>query len=439
MVQASHLVLAEPHRRKANYAVCGLSPSDAVISLSELRDRLDDPVASGWKQKAPGHIVFLHGIAAESVPAIAEEVMTAAIRLQEEFGVQTYLLVGNLKVAADGLEALYRKCRAAGVFFVKFTDTAPQFTQDKDGAVFIEFADEITNQRFSLQPELTVVDETIEPSETLARIAEQLHLELDEKGFAQGDNVHRWTVGTNRRGVLAVGPARAPLSALEQESEADNAAAVIARGPGRTADDRARIDPGLCIRCLTCFRLCPYQAVRITEKERVEVMAEACERCGICAAECPRTAIRIPGLGKDELIAPKAQDVEAPVAITAFCCARSAAPAAQLARRMGLSLPKGLTLVEVPCAGTVSLEHLMAAFACGAKGVLVLSCHGDNCHSGQGNVLARRRMELLASRLAGFGVDPKRLAVQTLASNMGVEFARAVGDFAEGLKEREKG
>jgi coenzyme F420-reducing hydrogenase delta subunit/Pyruvate/2-oxoacid:ferredoxin oxidoreductase delta subunit len=283
------------------------------------------------------------------------------------------------------------------------------------------------------------VDETIEPAENLARLAGLLDLELDPNGFAQADNVHRWTVGTNRRGVLAVGPARAALPGRDQESEALNAAAVIARGTGKTADDRARIDPGLCIRCLTCFRLCPYEAVRITEKERVEIMAEACERCGICAAECPRTAIQIPGLGKDELIEKEAKAVGAPLSITAFCCARSAEPANRLARRMGIAMPEGLTVVEVPCAGTVSLEHLMAAFARGADGVMVLSCHTDNCHSSRGNALARQRVELLASRLAGFGVDAKRLAVHSLASNMGVEFVRAVGDFREGLKERERG
>jgi coenzyme F420-reducing hydrogenase delta subunit/ferredoxin len=283
---------------------------------------------------------------------------------------------------------------------------------------------------------LTVVDETIRPAKTLSRMARVLDLEMDENGFAQADNVHRWTVGTNRRGVLAVGPARDALSGLDQRSEADNAAAVIAKGPGTPPDDRARIEPGLCIRCLTCFRLCPYEAVRITEKERVEIMADACERCGICAAECPRTAIRIPGLGKEELIGERGNAGEAPVSITVFCCSRSAEPAARLARRMGLAMPAGLTVVEVPCAGTVSTEHLMAAFSRGADGVLVLSCHKDNCHSREGNRLASERAELLSKRFSALGVDPKRLAVRSLASNMGVEFARALEEFAKALPER---
>jgi coenzyme F420-reducing hydrogenase delta subunit/NAD-dependent dihydropyrimidine dehydrogenase PreA subunit len=438
MVQASHLVIAEPDRRVANFAVYGIAHSDAVISLSDMNTLLAGPAALGRPAKSPSHFAFLHGIAAESTPVIAEEVMTAATRLQIEFGVQAYVLVGNLKVAGSGLEALYRKSKEAGVFYVKFTDTAPDIRQEDDGNVVIEFADEITRRRFSLRPDLTVVDETIRPSKTLDRLARLLNLETDENGFAQADNVHRWTVDTNRRGVFSIGPARALLSEEEQQTDAAGAVARVARGPAIAGKDRARIEPGRCIRCLTCFRLCPYDAIRITAAERVEVMAEACERCGICAAECPRSAIRIPGIGKDELIAGNRTAGDAPVSITAFCCARSAEPAAKLARCIGLSMPGELTTIEVPCAGAVSLEHLMAAFSRGADGVMVLSCHEDNCHSRQGNVLARERVELLASRLAGFGVDPNRLAVRTLASNMGVEFAEAVLDFEKNLGEMRK-
>ena len=161
-------------------------------------------------------------------------------------------------------------------------------------------------------------------------------------------------------------------------------------------------------------------------------MAEACERCGICAAECPRTAIRIPGLGTAELLTGDAPHTD-PVSITAFCCSRSAAPAGELARRSGHAVTDGVRIVEVPCAGTVSLAHLMTAFSRGADGVLVLSCHEDNCHSSRGNALARQRVELLASRLAGFGLDPKRIAVRTLASNMGHEFAEAVQTFDKAI------
>ena len=433
VIEAAGLVVAEPGLRRANFASYDLTPGDAVISLSDLKTWLEDPAGMTRGGSSFKHLVLLHGIATESVPAVAEEVMSAAIRLQQEFGVQTYVLTGNLKVAGNGLEALYRKSKEAGVFYVKFTDTAPVIRQENDGSVILEFVDEFTWQRFSLRPDLTVVDENLEPSEMLSSLARMLDLELDVRGFAQADNVHRWTVETNRRGIFSAGTARAVLAEEERRLDASNAAARIARGRGALEEDRARIDQGLCIRCLTCFRLCPHRAIRITEAERVEVMAEACERCGICAAECPRTAITIPGLTRDELLREASAPSTAPVRITAFCCSRSAAPAGDTARRMAGSLPEGLTIVEVPCAGTISLSQLMHAFARGADGVVVLSCHPDNCHSRKGNMLARQRVELLKDRLSGLGFDPQRLFYGTLASNMGVEFAEAVEAFEKML------
>ena len=102
---------------------------------------------------------------------------------------------------------------------------------------------------------------------------------------------------------------------------------------------------------------------------------------------------------------------------------------------MGRDLPAGLDIVEVPCAGTVSLSHLMNAFAQGADGVMVLSCHPDNCHSREGNMLAKQRVELLRSRLGEIGFDPRSLSIRTLASNMGVEFGKAVEAFEKVLTE----
>ena len=90
-------------------------------------------------------------------------------------------------------------------------------------------------------------------------------------------------------------------------------------------------------------------------------------------------------------------------------------------------------LVPVPCAGSISLSHLLAAFSGGADGVLVLSCHPGNCHSEHGNTRARERTEQVATILPQVGIDAARLAYATLAANMGFEFAETVNRFAQTL------
>ncbi len=322
--------------------------------------------------------------------------------------------------------------------FFKFDRALPRFRQAPDGSLAIEFEDPVMGEPCRLRPDLCIVDEKIVPSPRLARWAAILELETGPDGFLQTDNVHRRTVYTPRKGVLAVGPARCVQAPDGHFLDARNAALVVhglLNPAGERPLARAEIDPGHCIRCLTCYRLCPYRAIEVAR--RVAVAPDACEGCGICAAECPRGAIRIEGLSRPELLArcipvgPR-REASAP-RMTAFCCSRSAAPAAREAACAGYRVPPGLCVVEVPCGGAVSLDHLLGAFQENADGVLVLTCHTDNCHSERGNLHARARAALLSDRLAAVGVDPRRLLAASLAANMGRQFADIASDFETAL------
>ena len=77
----------------------------------------------------------------------------------------------------------------------------------------------------------------------------------------------------------------------------------------------------------------------------------------------------------------------------------------------------------------------MAAFQHGADGVLVLTCHEGNCHSERGNMLAARRTAHLKQVLEQIGIDPNRLLLKTLASNMAAEFAETAGQFEKQIAE----
>ncbi|MEJ2166772.1 MAG: hydrogenase iron-sulfur subunit, partial [Desulfobacterales bacterium] len=356
--------------------------------------------------------------------------------LQNLPGVRTFVLTTNLKVAGNGLEALYHRAKTAGVLFVKFSATRPRIDQAQDGSATFLFTDEASGSMLRLQSDVTVVDESIVPSEELQHLSRILELDTDEAGFLQTANVHRWPVFTNRRGILAAGPARAVLMPDEIKADAAAAAGAVL---GRTwepeaAQVTAEIESGKCVRCLTCYRLCPHRAIQ--KAARITVAPEACAGCGICAAECPRGAISLGESGAPfarELDQFTARESNADLRFLAFCCSRSAGRAAELAESLNLKLPAGLKVVEVPCAGALSVRHLLAALAGGAEGVMVLSCHAGNCHSEQGNILARQRAALICEQLHRMGWDPERAQFQTLAANMAVEFADTVQRFEQNL------
>jgi quinone-modifying oxidoreductase, subunit QmoB len=187
--------------------------------------------------------------------------------------------------------------------------------------------------------------------------------------------------------------------------------------------------------------VCPYRAVSLNT--RPEITAAACEACGICAAECPREAIRIPGLERHELLARVAAGrpadcVDRPY-IAAFCCRRSAGVAARAALGERRGWDATINVIEVPCAGSLGPELMLSAFRQGADGVLVLTCHEDNCHSRQGNRFARMRAEQAAAFLKASGALEQRLMFKTLAANMVKEFVDIATEFSSTLRELDNG
>lgn len=55
----------------------------------------------------------------------------------------------------------------------------------------------------------------------------------------------------------------------------------------------ARVDPGKCVACLTCVRLCPFAAPHIMDKGYVVIDPDLCKACGICIKACPAEAINL--------------------------------------------------------------------------------------------------------------------------------------------------
>jgi len=428
------IVIAEDAVHESCFTEYGLKPSANVISLSNYKALASDGTS--------GSIVFLVGLAKESNPVITRHVMSTALETKAALQGNVYILTRNLKVADNGLEALYRDTKDAGVTYLKFTDNTPVFEQSESGNVTIAFEDGYTRESFFLTPDLLVVDETIQPASYLSVLADILNLHTDLNGFIQRGNVHRVGVLTNRRGIFAAGPSRGAGPLPMQLTDADDVSLTIAQdhhAGDQPAASVAEISLRRCVRCLTCLRLCPYGAIQLNT--RVDIMPTACEGCGLCRAECPQQAIFLDPFEQEKLINQSnieiiqdAVTATPPPHIVAFCCSRSAVQAGHMAAWMGCETSPGLKIIEVPCAGGISIRHILGAFERGVDGVLVLTCHTGNCHSEYGNRYAHARVTQLQEMLQSIGINSDRLAIRTLASNMGFEFAEIINQFERVLK-----
>jgi heterodisulfide reductase subunit C len=65
----------------------------------------------------------------------------------------------------------------------------------------------------------------------------------------------------------------------------------------------AWVERELCVSCLTCVRVCPWEIPRLDEQGVAAIDARGCRACGICVAECPAQAIRLNQSEDERLIA----------------------------------------------------------------------------------------------------------------------------------------
>ncbi len=435
------IVLAEDDNRSPNNVPYGLEPNPRVMSISALEKKMRQ-ASTQELFDANARVVFLCGWQNDSHPVIAQRMLACCLHLQRQSWVATYFMTGNLKVAANGAEVLVQEAKRAGAIFLKFTRDYPTIQTLAEDHFEIDYLDELTRTPFQLRADWMVVDESIGPGRHLGALAHRLAISQDGLGFAQSDNVHRMSNATNRRGVFVAGGSRGILSEDEQLADADQVTLnVLAFLQDLDVEPLPAVEivRGRCVRCLTCHRLCPHKAIDIGQ--HMSVVTEACQSCGICVAGCPARAIEMKGvqIGEDiyrRLQKPVvAEDVPAgPPQVMVFGCTRSAGQALALSRQTGHVLPRGVQFVEVPCGGTISSHHLLAAFDAGADGVMLCTCHTDNCRSEIGNRVARKRTDSVRNLLKEAGVDGSRLNIASVAANMGNEFNFMIKAFVDRIK-----
>jgi len=108
-------------------------------------------------------------------------------------------------------------------------------------------------------------------------------------------------------GVFLCGLAHYPKSLGESlaqaQAAAGRAAAVLYQAELLSGELYAVIDKNRCRRCLSCRRICPYGAIRVSDAGAPEIQTEACRGCGLCAADCPARAIGLSRFTETELTA----------------------------------------------------------------------------------------------------------------------------------------
>jgi heterodisulfide reductase subunit A-like polyferredoxin/coenzyme F420-reducing hydrogenase delta subunit len=395
-----------------------MEPSERVMSLREygevVRDgKLDGKAVCIWLDR--------HGLDRRCAGQAA---LASALEHARREGKPT-LLFRQIPVYGHGGQVLYDDARAAGVTVIRY-DAAPRFSS-VNGSVQVTVTDAaLPDGALEFAVDRLVVAARVQPPESHARLAAIVRQPLDIEGYLQPGNVRHRPVGSARRGVYFVGGCH---DACDPEEAGLEAQAVLADlmallPDGKTIPvpvERVVVDTEKCAACLTCYRACPHGAIQPnTSQHRMDILDPACWQCGICVAVCPGRALEHGSLRRrhmHEVLQVAAQEMLGRRPIIAFACRQSAVRAAEVADHAGLALPADVLLVDVPCAGLVEEPFVLDALELGARGVLVLGCHHDNCRSLWGSDLSRKRVDKVRRGLASIGVERERVRFHALAAN----------------------
>ncbi len=332
-------------------------------------------------------------------------------------------------------QEVYDQARSAGVRFLRVED-APVI-EHSTHCLNVSFTDTVLPEKhFSLQVDRIVVPASMGPSKRLGSLAHVLRQPRDLMGYLQSGNVRHRPVGSPRRGIFFVGgchdqcdPSQA---AMEAQAVVDQVISQLPEGKIRVAAEKIIYDTGHCARCLNCVRSCPHGAIHPDEEGHwMQLLDPACWQCGICVSVCPGLALQHGRLRFDQIhqtLHVATADLNQSAPVVAFACRQGAIRAIDEAVSQGLSLPDELLFVDVPCAGLVSDRILLDAIEQGARGVMVLGCHHDNCRSMWGSDLTSSRVDALKNKLSELGVDAKRVCFHPVAANEAFRLVHLLND-----------
>jgi heterodisulfide reductase subunit A len=207
-------------------------------------------------------------------------------------------------------ERLYTEARKAGIRFVNFDfDRKPEVeirtTDGQNKIIDVKVHEPILDWEISLQPDLLVLSTPIIPAEGAGQLATKLKLPIDMDGFFLEAHVKLRPVDFSAEGVFMAGLAHYPKfldeTIAQAQAAASRAAGILAQETMLTNARVARVDPNLCVGCLTCVRVCPYNVPKVSSEYTGvgEIIGAAfiesavCHGCGSCASECPAKAIQL--------------------------------------------------------------------------------------------------------------------------------------------------
>jgi heterodisulfide reductase subunit A len=166
--------------------------------------------------------------------------------------------------------------------------------------------DQVLDQDITIPADVLTLAAAIDPAESNKSLGQLFKVTVHSTGFFMEAHMKLRPVDFTTEGVFLAGLAHYPKpidEALAQATAAAQRATIMLSKDEMTFSGViSKVEPEKCAACLTCVRLCPYGAPRITEEHKAEIVPALCQGCGICASVCPGKAIDLQHFTDDQVI-----------------------------------------------------------------------------------------------------------------------------------------
>jgi len=303
----------------------GLGTQDRIMTQGELEVRLADGTLDPAELK---QVVMIQCVGPWDEPTVDGDrpafycsraccTVTAknALRLKElNPDLQVYVLCKDVRTYGFR-EPVYTAARERGVVYIRFdNDHRPQVTQE-NGAVAVKVNDATMQLPLTFQPDALVLSAAMVPPEGTHQLAEMMRFACTSEGFMLEAHLKLRPVDFPTEGAYLCGGIQYPKFVNEAIAQAKAAAArassILSQDVLQVGGQVAVVDTYKCTGCLTCVRICPYEAP-IIDPELVgagdvagaaQIAAAACRGCGLCAGECPAKAIQLQHYRDEQILA----------------------------------------------------------------------------------------------------------------------------------------
>lgn len=218
-----------------------------------------------------------------------------------ELGMNVVVLHRDMRTVGAKAEERYRKARAMGVRFLRYTpQRKPDVVGKGDLAGRVEILEPALNRIVDVPADMVVLATGMIPqAQSTAEMHELLKLPLGGDGFFMERHAKLGPVETTTEGVFLAGTAGGPrdiaASIAQGAAAAAKVAAISCRDTVALDPTTCVVDPMLCRGCGECVEICQFHAPSLVSNgngvQVAEINQALCKGCGTCATWCPTGAI----------------------------------------------------------------------------------------------------------------------------------------------------